>query len=146
MNLLTAAMLSVSSALATRLFMQGNQHGSRPGPSPSVQTLSDVQMVSPALEKYTQGTLLGDLWSRPDLSRRDRSIVTLAALIARDQTIEMPYYLNLALDSGVTPGEVSELITHLAFYAGWGNARSAVAVVKDVFAQRGVGADQLPAA
>jgi 4-carboxymuconolactone decarboxylase len=77
---------------------------------------------------------------------RDRSIVTLAALIARDQTIEMPYYVNLALDNGVTPREISEIITHLAFYSGWANAISAVAVAKDVFARRGIGADQLPAA
>src|SRR3989442_2042257 len=79
-------------------------------------------------------------------SPRDRSIVTLAALIARDQTIEMPYYVNLALDNGVTPREISEIITHLAFYSGWANAISAVAVAKDVFARRGIGADQLPAA
>jgi len=103
-------------------------------------------MVTPALERYTQGTLLGDLWKRPRLAPRDRSIVTLAVLIARDQTIEMPYYVNLALDNGVTPREISEIITHLAFYSGWANALSAVAVAKDVFARRGIGADQLPAA
>jgi 4-carboxymuconolactone decarboxylase len=109
-------------------------------------SLNDVRMVAPALERYTQGTLLGDLWKRPGLVSRDRSIVTLAALIARDQTIEMPYYVNLALDNGVTPREISEIITHLAFYSGWANAISAVAVAKDVFARRGIGADQLPAA
>jgi len=109
-------------------------------------SLNDVRMVAPALERYTQGTLLRDLWKRPGLAPRDRSIVTLAALIARDQTIEMPYYINLALDNGVTPREISEIITHLAFYSGWANAISAVAVAKDVFARRGIGADQLPAA
>jgi len=109
-------------------------------------SLNDVRMVAPALERYTQGTLLGDLWKRPGLAPRDRSIVTLAALIARDQTIEMPYYINLALDNGVTPRAISEIITHLAFYSGWANAISAVAVAKDVFARRGIGADQLPAA
>ena len=82
----------------------------------------------------------------PDLSPRDRSIVTLAALIARNQTIEMPYHFNLALDNGVKPSEISEIITHLAFYSGWANAMSAVAVAKDVFAKRGIGADQLPPA
>ena len=109
-------------------------------------SLDEVRMVAPALERYTQGTLLGDLWKRPGLASRDRSIVTLAALIARDQTIEMPYYVNLALDNGVTPREISEIITHLAFYSGWSNAISAVAVAKDVFARRGIGAGQLPAA
>jgi 4-carboxymuconolactone decarboxylase len=63
-----------------------------------------------ALEQYTQGRLFGEVWKRPGLALRDRSIVTLAALIARNQTIEMPYYVNLALDNGVTPLEMSEII------------------------------------
>lgn len=115
------------------------------GPS-AMPTLEDVRMVAPALERYTQATLLGDLWKRPDLSPRDRSIVTVAALIARNQTIEMPHYFNVALDNGVRPGELSEVITHLAFYSGWSNAMSAVAVAKDVFRQRNIGPDQLPPA
>src|SRR5213594_2558792 len=102
-------------------------------------------MVAPALEKYAQGPL-ADLWKRPGLTPRDRSIVTIAALIARQQTIEMPYYFSLALDNGVKPREVSEIITHLAFYSGWANAVSAVAAAKEVFAQRQIGTDQLPAA
>jgi 4-carboxymuconolactone decarboxylase len=67
-------------------------------------------------------------------------------LVARNQTVEMPRYVDLALDSGVRPAEISELITHLAYYSGWGNAISAVAAARDVFAKRGVRADQLPAA
>src|SRR6184192_3524575 len=106
----------------------------------------DIQMVSPALDKYTQNRLLGEVWKRPGLALRDRSIVTLAALIARNQPIEMPYHFALALDNGVKPREISEIITHLAFYSSWENAMSAVAVVKVVFADRKIGADQLPAA
>ena len=106
----------------------------------------DVQSVAPALDKYTQERLLGDVWKRPGLSARDRGIVTVAVLVARNQAVEMPYYVNLALDSGVKPAEISELITHLAFYSGWGNAMSAVAVTKDVFAKRGIDANQLPSA
>jgi len=106
----------------------------------------DVRMVAPALERYTQDRLLGEVWKRPGLSPRDRSVVTLSVLITRNQTIEMAYYLNLALDNGVKPREMSEMITHLAFYSGWGNAMSAVAVVKDVFAQRGIKAGELLAA
>jgi 4-carboxymuconolactone decarboxylase len=106
----------------------------------------DMRIAAPALDKYTQGTLLGEVWKRPGLSARDRSIVTLAALIARSQTIEMPFYLNLALDSGLKPREVSEIVTHLAFYSGWANAVSAAAVAKGVFAERKIGADQLPSA
>jgi 4-carboxymuconolactone decarboxylase len=103
----------------------------------------DVRSVAPALEKYTQERLLGEVWKRPALSPRDRSIVTLAALVARNHTAEMPYYLNIALDNGVKPAEISELLTHLAFYSGRGNAMSAVAVTKDVFSKRGVRSDQL---
>jgi 4-carboxymuconolactone decarboxylase len=106
----------------------------------------DVQMVAPALDKYTQDRLLGDVWKRPGLSRRDRSVVTLAALIGRNQTIALSAHLKLALDHGVKPREISEIITHLAFYSGWANAMAAVAVAKDVFAERNIGPDQLPAA
>ena len=102
-------------------------------------------MVAPALEKYGQGPL-ADLWKRPGLTPRDRSIVTVAALIARNQTIAMPHYFNLALDNGVKPREISEIITHLAFYSGWENAMSAVAVAKFVFTDRKIGADQIPPA
>jgi len=104
-----------------------------------------ITMVAPALEKYAQGPL-AELWERPGLTARDRSIVTVAALVARNQTIEMPHYVNLALDNGVKPREISEISTHLAFYSGWANAMSAAAVARDVFAQRKIGADQLPPA
>ena len=113
---------------------------------PSVLTYDDVRAVSPALEHYTKGALLDGLWQRPELSPRDRSIVTVAALIARIQTIEMPYHFALAMNNGVKPSELSEIITHLAFYSGWANAMSAVAVAKDIFHQRGIGIDQLPPA
>ena len=102
-------------------------------PADPTKMREDVRMVAPALEKYTQGTLLGDVWKRPGLSVRDRSVVTLAALIARNQTVEMAYYLNLALDNGLKPAEISEIITHLAFYAGWPAAMTAATIAKDVF-------------
>jgi 4-carboxymuconolactone decarboxylase len=106
--------------------------------------LEDVRKVAPALEKYARGPV-ADLWQRPGLSPRDRSIVTLAALIARNQTVEMAAQLERALDNGVKPREISETITHLAFYSGWPNAMAAVGVTKDVFARRNVGPDQLAA-
>jgi len=68
----------------------------------------DVPSVAPALEKYKQETIFGDLWKRPGLSVRDRSIATLAALITRNQTAELPEYLNFALDHGAKPSEISE--------------------------------------
>ncbi len=110
-----------------------------------MQILNDTKTVAPALDKYVQGPI-AELWKRPGLTPRDRSIVTVAALIARNQTIEMPYYINTALDNGIKPREISEIITHLAFYSGWANAISAVAVAKNVFAEQKVGADQLPTA
>jgi len=106
-------------------------------------TKEDTLMVAPALQNYKEKVLLGDVWRRPGLSARDRSIVTLAALITRQQTAEMADYFALALDHGVKPSEVSEIITHLAFYAGWGNAVSAAGIAREVFAARGIGADQL---
>ncbi|GGG90186.1 carboxymuconolactone decarboxylase family protein [Silvibacterium dinghuense] len=109
-------------------------------------TYDDVSSVSPALELYTKKTLLGGLWKRPELSSRDRSIVTVAAIIARMQMYEMSIHFALALDNDVKPAELSEVITHLAFYAGWGNAMAAISVAKDLFRQRGIGIDQLPPA
>jgi 4-carboxymuconolactone decarboxylase len=135
------ALLSLMALPTARAEEITTMTGSKP-----ILTHEDVRKVAPALEAYTQNRLLGDVWKRPGLAPHDRSIVTLAALIARNQTIEMPYHFNLALDNGVKPREISEIITHLAFYAGWANAMSAVAVAKDVFAARQIGADQLPAA
>lgn len=113
-----------------------------------VSTLArkESHMVAPAFEHYTQDLLLGDVWQRPDLSPRDRSIVTIAVLIARNAPQALPFYVNRALDSAVRPAEISEIITHLAFYSGWPNAMSAVDAVKTVFAQRHIDDDQLPGA
>jgi 4-carboxymuconolactone decarboxylase len=104
----------------------------------------DIRAVSPALASYTQQSITGDLWKRPDLSARDRSLITVAALIARMQTIGMLHYFNIALDSGVTPAELSEVVLHLAFYSGWSNALAAVPILKEIFAQRRIGIGQLP--
>lgn len=114
-------------------------------PIQAASMLADVHAVSPALDRYARGPL-AELWKRPDLSPRDRSIVTLSALIARNQTVQLEYYIDLALDNGVKPSEISELITHLAFYSGWENAMSAVVITKAAFHRRGIGPDQLPPA
>ncbi|OLL28576.1 4-carboxymuconolactone decarboxylase [Burkholderia sp. SRS-W-2-2016] len=106
----------------------------------------DPTLASPAFARYTNQTVLGDLWKRPQLKARDRSVVTLSVLVARNQAIEMPFHFGLALDNGVKPAEISEMIAHLAFYSGWGNATAASAVVARVFAERGIGSDQASAA
>jgi 4-carboxymuconolactone decarboxylase len=107
---------------------------------------NEIDSVAPALAAYTRDKLRGEVWARSGLSIRDRCIVTLSVLIARNQTGQMTEYLELALDTGVAPGEISEIITHLAFYSGWQNAMSAVAVVQPVFQRRGIQRDTLPPA
>ncbi|MFM0179429.1 carboxymuconolactone decarboxylase family protein [Paraburkholderia aspalathi] len=113
--------------------------------SPS-NLLTGMGTVSPALERYTNDVVLGDLWKRPQLSVRDRSVVTLSVLIARNQSAELPFYLDLALEGGLKPSEISEIITHLAFYSGWANATAAVKVTNAVFERHGITVAQLPPA
>ncbi len=142
-------MRALAAMIASLLFLtsvtaEADEPKAASGAKP-MKSMNDARMVAPALEKYTQERVLGDLWKRPGLSPRDRSIVTLAVLITRNQTIDMPYYLGLALDNGIKPRELSEMITHLAFYSGWENAMSAVAAASDVFAGRGIKADELAA-
>lgn len=140
MRLLAASLFSFC------LIVNGTASGERAtieGANPMSKS-EDIRAVAPALEKYAQKVVLGDLWKRPGLSPRDRSIVTVAALIARNQTVDLLFYLNLALDNGVKPSEISEIITHLAFYTGWANAMDAIPAAGDVFRSRNIGADQLP--
>src|SRR3954447_23263373 len=138
--------LSVIAALASLTLMSSFAQAEETNMTIAGASREEFRSVAPALDKYMQERLIGDVWQRPGLSVRDRSVVTLAALIARNQTLEMPSYMNLALDNGVKPAEISEIITHLAFYSGWANAMGAAAVAKGVFAERNIGVDQLPAA
>ena len=89
--------------------------------------------IAPALADYTDKVLFGDVWERPGLSKRDRSLITVATLVALYRTNELPFHLKRALDNGVTRDELIELITHLAFYAGWPAASSAVTIAWRVF-------------
>src|SRR5512142_3332427 len=89
--------------------------------------------VAPALADYTDQVLFGDVWERPGLSPRDRSLITVATLIALYRTNELPFHLGRALENGVTRDELIELITHLAFYAGWPAANTAVSIARKVF-------------
>jgi 4-carboxymuconolactone decarboxylase len=97
---------------------------------------NNVGLVSPGLVHYTDDALFHDLWLRPDLAPRDRSLITVSALIANGQVAQVTYHLNRAMDNGLTQPEAAEMLTQLAFYAGWPNVFSAVPVVKDVFATR----------
>lgn len=107
---------------------------------------SAVREVAPAMAAYAERFIEHDLWNRPGLSRRDRSLVTVASLITRNDETLLPGYINVALDNGVTPAEISETVTHLAFYAGWPNASAAAVVVQREFTQRHIATVELPAA
>ena len=89
--------------------------------------------VAPKLADLTDGVLFGDIWERPGLSKRDRSMITVATLIALNRPDQLRSHLALARKNGVTEDELIETITHLAFYAGWPSAVSAVAIARDVF-------------
>jgi 4-carboxymuconolactone decarboxylase len=88
---------------------------------------------APGLVHFTDDALFGDAWTRPQLSPRDRSLITVAALTAGGNTEQLTFHLQFAKDNGVTEEELIEAITHLAFYAGWPKAMSAMAVAKQVF-------------
>ena len=94
--------------------------------------------IAPALGDYTENVLFGDVWKRPGLSPRDRSLITVATLVALYRTNELPFHLKRALDNGVSRDELIELITHLAFYSGWPTANTAVTIAQRVFEENGV--------
>ena len=96
----------------------------------------DVGPVAPGVVQYTSDVLFHDLWLRSALAPRDRSMVTVSALIVSGQVAQIPYHLNRAMDNGLTKSEASEALTHLLFYAGWPNVFSAIPVAKDVFEKR----------
>ena len=87
---------------------------------------------SPKLVQLTDDVLFGDVWERPELSKRDRSLVTVAALIAGGNAEQLPFHLKRARENGLTEAELIETITHLAFYSGWPKAMSAITVAREV--------------
>ncbi len=90
----------------------------------------------PKMVSLTDDVLFGDIWERTELSKRDRSLITVAALIAGGNTEQLPGHLMRAKDNGLTETELKEVIIHLAFYAGWPKAMSAIAVAKRVFGEQ----------
>jgi 4-carboxymuconolactone decarboxylase len=91
--------------------------------------------ISPKLAELTDKVLYGEVWERPGLSKRDRSLVTVSALIAMNRPDQLRSHLRIARENGVTEAEMIEAITHLAFYSGWPNAVTAISVAKEVFAK-----------
>jgi 4-carboxymuconolactone decarboxylase len=92
--------------------------------------------IAPKLAELTEDVLFGDVWERPGLAKRDRSLITVAALVALNRVEQLPFHLTRALENGVTKDEIVELITHLAFYSGWPTAMSAIRLAKEAFKDR----------
>ena len=90
---------------------------------------------SPKLVELTDNVLFGDVWERPELSKRDRSLATVAALVAMNRPDQLRFHLTFAIENGLKKEELIEVITHLAFYAGWPSAMSAIMVAKEVFSK-----------
>lgn len=92
-----------------------------------------IQADFPALVAYTNDVIYGDLWERPGLSKRDRSLVTVAALVATHRPMQLKTHVARALRNGITKAEIAEIVTHLAFYAGWPAAMTAAQTAMDVY-------------
>ncbi|GAA2738699.1 carboxymuconolactone decarboxylase family protein [Actinocorallia aurantiaca] len=100
-----------------------------PEPSAAQKAIGDF---APKLVQLTDDVLFGDVWARPGLSRRDRSLVTVSALIALYRTDQLRFHLRHALDNGLTKDELVEAVVHLAFYTGWPNAMNAISLLKEL--------------
>jgi 4-carboxymuconolactone decarboxylase len=101
--------------------------------SPPSSAREQVRPIAPKLVELAEKVVYGDVWERPGLSKRDRSLITVATLVALGRERQLRGHLERALGNGVTKAEIGELITHLAFYAGWPAAMTAAVVAKEVF-------------
>ena len=130
------AVIAVLTAVTSPALAQGSPAPPAPAgtqPSRAQQLMGDI---APKLADLTDSVLFGDVWARPQLSRRDRSLVTVSALIAMNRPDQLRSHLALARQNGLTEEELVEAITHLAFYTGWPNAVTAVSVAREVFAKK----------
>src|SRR6188474_639756 len=134
---LATAVIITAGASAPAL-AQGTPPASPPPAASPQQTRAQQLMgdLAPKLAELTDNVLFGDVWARPQLSRRDRSLVTVSALVALNRPDQLRSHLALAKENGVTEEELVEAITHLAFYAGWPSAMSAAGVAKEVFGKQ----------
>ena len=105
--------------------------------TPQRSALESLRAVAPKLVELTDAVLFGDVWERPQLSKRDRSLITIAVLAALYRTDQVRGHIGRGLDNGLSEEEIGELITHVAFYAGWPVAVNAAQVAKQVFDARG---------
>ena len=92
-----------------------------------------VKQVAPKMAEMSEHILYGDIWERPQLSKRDRSLITIASLISMYRTGQLPGHITRGLDNGLTREEISEIITHMAFYAGWPASAQASIIASQVY-------------
>lgn len=107
--------------------------------TPGRTPLEVARSVAPKLAQLTDDVLFADVWERPGLSKRDRSLITIANLVAQHRPEQLRLHLRRGLANGVTEAEISEMLTHLAFYAGWPAAMSAAVAAAEVFDGTGPG-------
>jgi 4-carboxymuconolactone decarboxylase len=134
------ATVVMMTAISTSALAQGSAVTPAPtAPAPGAQPSRAQQLmgdIAPKLAELTDNVLFGDVWARPGLSQRDRSLVTVSALIAMNRPDQLRSHLARARQNGLTEAELVEAITHLAFYSGWPNAITAVGVAREVFAKK----------
>jgi 4-carboxymuconolactone decarboxylase len=124
-----------SSAEDTKRF-EGVEKDTMDSNKPPSALRKSLGELAPKLVDLTEDVLFGDVWERPQLSKRDRSLITCAALIATGKTEQMDFHFPNAIKNGVTQEEIVEMITHLAFYVGWPSAMSAVTRAKALLATK----------
>lgn len=133
-TLFIAGAILTSGGIATMTHAQSDTPPAAAGQQQSrAQALMGA--TAPRLAELTDSVLYADIWERPQLSKRDRSLVTVSALIALNRPDQLRSHMRLARQNGVTQEELVETITHMAFYAGWPSAVSAVAIAREVFGQ-----------
>jgi 4-carboxymuconolactone decarboxylase len=139
-SLLALGTMMAAESVPTPSHAQGTTAPAATSSTPAAKPLTRVQQllgdIAPKMVELTDGVLFGDIWERPQLSKRDRSLVTVSALIAMNRPDQLRSHLVRARDNGVTQEELVEAMTHLAFYAGWPNALTAITVAKDVFEKK----------
>ena len=126
-------LLATGSLFAAALPFATAKAQNTPQQTPAQRIMGDI---APKLADLTDNVLFGDIWERPGLSKRDRSLITVSALIAMNRPDQLRSHLELGRKNGLTEAEVVEVITHLAFYVGWPNAVTAVSVAREVFQKK----------
>jgi 4-carboxymuconolactone decarboxylase len=139
-SLLAFGTMMAAETVSTPGHAQGAPAPAATSSAPPAKPPTPIQRIvgdfAPKMVELTDGVLFGDIWERPQLSKRDRSLVTVSALIAMNRPDQLRSHLVRARDNGVTQEELVEAMTHLAFYAGWPDALTAITVAKEVFEKK----------